>query len=170
MPPFIQMRTRLLGDLLAFTGNLKCRGERSLDIYFSLEPCISSAMDLCWRLQRSSPPTREMQQASETNLADRKDFHKCPEECNLLDMGYQGYEFMWCNNREHPDTITSRARLDRACSSSRWASLFPLATVSHLLVKSSDHLAQHEEERNSDLRLTGHVLLVRAGYIAILAG
>ncbi|KAL0378315.1 UNVERIFIED_CONTAM: hypothetical protein Sradi_3137000 [Sesamum radiatum] len=68
-----------------------------------------------------------------------EDFRACLRDCGLIDLGFQGTIFTWSNHREFPNTV--RARLDRAVSDSRWAHLFPTATVSHEEVGCSDHAA-----------------------------
>ncbi|KAL0433047.1 UNVERIFIED_CONTAM: hypothetical protein Slati_2639000 [Sesamum latifolium] len=68
-----------------------------------------------------------------------EEFRACLRDCRLLDLGFEGNIFTWSNHREFPNTI--RARLDRAVSDSRWAHLFPTATVSHEEVDCSDHAA-----------------------------
>ncbi|KAL0433212.1 UNVERIFIED_CONTAM: hypothetical protein Slati_2655500 [Sesamum latifolium] len=65
------------------------------------------------------------------------DFCRCLEDCGFKDMGCIGDIFTWCNAREAPYTV--RERLDRACCSSKWASLFPNAQVFHETMSSSDH-------------------------------
>ncbi|KAL0402013.1 UNVERIFIED_CONTAM: hypothetical protein Slati_4231200 [Sesamum latifolium] len=58
-------------------------------------------------------------------------------ECDLHDIGFEGNIFTWSNHREAPHTV--RVHLDPACSSPRWASLFPCAK------DSMNELASREE-------------------------
>jgi exonuclease III len=57
--------------------------------------------------------------------------------CNLIDLGYQGNPFTWSNNQEGNFHI--KERLDRFCASSHWISKFPRCTNYHLLNYMSDH-------------------------------
>ncbi|KAL0373137.1 UNVERIFIED_CONTAM: hypothetical protein Scaly_0995300 [Sesamum calycinum] len=60
-----------------------------------------------------------------------------------MDLGFQGTIFTWCNRREAPHTV--RARLDRACSTAAWATLFPSTRVRHESVSSSDHTELNDQ-------------------------
>ncbi|KAL0445552.1 UNVERIFIED_CONTAM: hypothetical protein Slati_1683100 [Sesamum latifolium] len=59
-------------------------------------------------------------------------FRGCLEECQLVDMGFEGDKFTWSNHREHPHTV--RARLDRACCTTNWMSLFLHAQVKSVAI------------------------------------
>ncbi|KAL9170488.1 hypothetical protein ABFS82_04G147800 [Erythranthe guttata] len=50
-------------------------------------------------------------------------FRSTLDECGLSDLGFEGEQFTWCNNREAPHTI--RSRLDRVCCSTDWVARFP---------------------------------------------
>ncbi|KAL0320306.1 UNVERIFIED_CONTAM: putative mitochondrial protein [Sesamum radiatum] len=63
-----------------------------------------------------------------------KDFRDCLDDCGLQDIGFEGAMFTWCNHREEPN-------LDRVCSDTKWANLFPRAKVSHVAASCSDHSA-----------------------------
>ncbi|KAL0319561.1 UNVERIFIED_CONTAM: hypothetical protein Sradi_5217600 [Sesamum radiatum] len=67
------------------------------------------------------------------------DFCSYLEQCNLADIGYEGPRFTWCNQREAPYKV--KARLDRACASSKWATCFLEARVIHIQSSQSDHSA-----------------------------
>ncbi|KAL0404441.1 UNVERIFIED_CONTAM: hypothetical protein Sradi_2084900 [Sesamum radiatum] len=60
-------------------------------------------------------------------------FCECLSDCNLHDLGCHGSLFTWCNCRESPRTV--RERLDRACSNTAWAALFPATQVSHCFIE-----------------------------------
>ncbi|KAL7139391.1 hypothetical protein ABFS83_09G047600 [Erythranthe nasuta] len=60
------------------------------------------------------------------------------DNCQLSDIGFEGYPYTWSNRREDPHTI--RSRLDRVCANEEWNNIFPLASVQHLHCSGSDHL------------------------------
>ena len=72
------------------------------------------------------------------NVAQMSSFREALLDCDLLDLGFSGPACTWSNNREH--TALVRARLDRAVASVGWMSLFPMVSVSHLVVACSDHM------------------------------
>uniref|UniRef100_A0A2N9J2G5 Zinc knuckle CX2CX4HX4C domain-containing protein n=1 Tax=Fagus sylvatica TaxID=28930 RepID=A0A2N9J2G5_FAGSY len=75
---------------------------------------------------RNRRPDRQMQ-----------GFRDAMDECDLIDLGYRGSPFTWCNNRDPP--ATTWVRLDRGLATLSWVQKFPAASVEHLDVINSDH-------------------------------
>jgi hypothetical protein len=72
------------------------------------------------------------------NANQMSSFREALADCSLLDMGFRGPLFTWSNNRENEALV--RARLDRGVATAeRGCSCFQ-ATISHLVVASSDHM------------------------------
>lgn len=65
------------------------------------------------------------------------DFNDAVSTANLIDAGFQGSKYTWCNNQVGAACI--RARLDRCFVSSNWAASFPYTVVQHLTRTLSDH-------------------------------
>ncbi|KAL0320136.1 UNVERIFIED_CONTAM: hypothetical protein Sradi_5275100 [Sesamum radiatum] len=65
------------------------------------------------------------------------EFRSCLSDCQLADLGFSGQSFTWCNQREYPYTV--RVRLDRACATLGWQSMFPTAQVVTKRARGSDH-------------------------------
>ncbi|KAL0411735.1 UNVERIFIED_CONTAM: hypothetical protein Slati_3763200 [Sesamum latifolium] len=65
------------------------------------------------------------------------DFRNALSGSDLVDLGFQGSKYTWCNRRQHLDTVW--ARLDRVCGNSNWVSEFSNTKVVHKAVLYSDH-------------------------------
>ncbi|XP_009788948.1 uncharacterized protein [Nicotiana sylvestris] len=65
------------------------------------------------------------------------EFQTCISNCGLIDMGYNGSNYTWCNNRRSGKKIWKR--LDRIFVNDLWDQLFQRTSVSHLARTSSDH-------------------------------
>ncbi|KAF5453767.1 hypothetical protein F2P56_023488 [Juglans regia] len=66
-----------------------------------------------------------------------EDFRIAVMDCGLVDMGYIGSKFTWCNKREGYEV--TKYRLDRALVNEAWLNLFVLNQVFVLPVQCSDH-------------------------------
>ncbi|KAK3198468.1 hypothetical protein Dsin_021883 [Dipteronia sinensis] len=65
------------------------------------------------------------------------EFREAVEDCHLVDMGFTGPKFTWCNKREGAEIILER--LDRGFCNSEWRDLFPDFVINHLDFWGSDH-------------------------------
>ncbi|KAL2903988.1 hypothetical protein RDABS01_002698 [Bienertia sinuspersici] len=63
---------------------------------------------------------------------------KVMEECDLVDLGYMGYEYTWSSGRSGTDNV--QERLDRFLANKLWRGTFPSSLVNHLPKRKSDHL------------------------------
>ena len=66
-------------------------------------------------------------------------FRNAINYCNFRDLGYNGFEFTWCNMREGSDRIYML--LDRALATDEWRSHFQNSRVHHLIDSTSNHCA-----------------------------
>ncbi|KAL5741976.1 hypothetical protein ACOSP7_028708 [Xanthoceras sorbifolium] len=66
-------------------------------------------------------------------------FREAVDSCNLLDMGFSGNKFTWCNRQFGGNVIWER--LDRCFCNIGWRTLFPGAVVVHRDFSGSDHRA-----------------------------
>ncbi|XP_038981158.1 uncharacterized protein LOC120110407 [Phoenix dactylifera] len=69
--------------------------------------------------------------------ADRREFRDFVSRTGLVDLGFSGPHFTWCNNQLGSARVWER--LDRAFASPDWILRFPTCRVSHLPRIASDH-------------------------------
>lgn len=66
-----------------------------------------------------------------------KEFQDFLTSSGLIDLGFSGSRFTWCNNQQGQTRVWER--LDRACATAGWIQTFPDHHVSHLPRIASDH-------------------------------
>lgn len=64
-------------------------------------------------------------------------FRNALDACDLLDLGFGGSSFTWCNGRFGEQRTL--VRLEKMVANSNWKSLFPGARVPHRSTSTSDH-------------------------------
>jgi exonuclease III len=64
-------------------------------------------------------------------------FRNFIDQNGLIDLGFAGNPYTWCNNRRGPAII--KERLDRSLASPSWINLHPEFSILHLPACSSDH-------------------------------
>lgn len=69
--------------------------------------------------------------------AEISEFRSFISSAGLLDLGFFGPQFTWCNNRQGLARVWER--LDRALATPQWTQMFPSATVTYLPWNASDH-------------------------------
>ncbi|KAL2926353.1 hypothetical protein RDABS01_011626 [Bienertia sinuspersici] len=65
-------------------------------------------------------------------------FRDAIESCHMMDLGFNGHEFTWTNNRAGDHNV--QERLDRFLANQLWKDLFLGSFVTHLSRRRSDHL------------------------------
>ncbi|XP_049368158.1 uncharacterized protein LOC125833012 [Solanum verrucosum] len=81
--------------------------------------------------------TQEKQGGREYNMNKSFEFISVIEPCGLIDIGYNGQPFTWCNQRAEEARIWKR--LDRAMVNDKWLESMPQTTITHLPSVGSDH-------------------------------
>ncbi|KAK4733755.1 hypothetical protein R3W88_008016 [Solanum pinnatisectum] len=71
------------------------------------------------------------------NMNKSLEFISVIEACGLIDLGYTGLPFTWCNQRAAQARVWKR--LDRAMVNDKWLEVMPLTTIEHLSFVGSDH-------------------------------
>ena len=64
-------------------------------------------------------------------------FKECLSDCDLIDLGFVGQRFAWCNGRIGEQRTL--VRLDRIVANKDWLNLFPEAKDFHRTMAASDH-------------------------------
>lgn len=71
------------------------------------------------------------------NVARMSTFCWLVKDCGLVDLGFSGLAYTWCN--KHFNTNPTFERLDRSLGNAEWCAAFPSTTVFHLPMMISDH-------------------------------
>ncbi|XP_015170882.1 uncharacterized protein [Solanum tuberosum] len=71
------------------------------------------------------------------NMNKSLEFISVIEACGLVDLGYSGQHFTWCNQRAEQARVWKR--LDRAMVNDKWLEIMPQTNISHLPYVGSDH-------------------------------
>jgi hypothetical protein len=75
--------------------------------------------------------------ANSVNFHLTKLFNDPINDCDLIDLGYQGDKYTWVNNQIDNDHI--KEIIDRFCANTNWINSFPRFNNKHLLRYTSDH-------------------------------
>ena len=91
------------------------------------------------------------------------EFTRVVDDCSLMDLGYRGPKFTWCNRRFEGNLVY--ARLDRGLHNQEWIQMFPQSKLSHVPFGFSDHMAllvklHTENTRCLGLKHFGCVILI----------
>ena len=57
------------------------------------------------------------------------EFWRAIDDCSLMDLGFKGPRFTWCNNRFQGNLVYER--LDRGLCNQEWLNLFPHSKLFH---------------------------------------
>ncbi|KAH0665370.1 hypothetical protein KY285_026576 [Solanum tuberosum] len=71
------------------------------------------------------------------NMNKSFEFIATIEACGLMDLGYTGQTYTWCNHRNEEARVWKR--LDRAMVNDNWLQGIPQTTITHLHSVGSDH-------------------------------
>ncbi|XP_023886945.1 uncharacterized protein LOC111999058 [Quercus suber] len=73
----------------------------------------------------------------ERDARQMEEFRECLSRCGLVDLGFVGQRYTWCNGRAGEQR--TKLRLDRMVASENWLKSFPNASVHHVSMSISDH-------------------------------
>ncbi|KAK6803201.1 hypothetical protein RDI58_000985 [Solanum bulbocastanum] len=80
---------------------------------------------------------KEKQEGLPNNMNESFEFINVIEACGLMDLGYSGQHFTWCNQRSKEHRVWKR--LDRDMVNDQWLEDIPQSTINHLPSVGSDH-------------------------------
>ena len=81
--------------------------------------------------------TKEKKGGRDYNISKSLEFISVIEACGLVDMGYSGQNYTWCNHRKNGDRVWKR--LDRGMVNDNWLEKMPQSSITHLPAVGSDH-------------------------------
>nr|XP_010313000.1 uncharacterized protein LOC104644619 [Solanum lycopersicum] len=81
--------------------------------------------------------TSEKLGGKDYNINKSLEFISIIEACGLVDMGYYGQDYTWCNHRRDGARIWKR--LDRGMTNDKWIETMPHSSITHLPSVGSDH-------------------------------
>ncbi|XP_059295600.1 uncharacterized protein LOC132048938 [Lycium ferocissimum] len=87
------------------------------------------------------------------NMNKSMDFLECLTDCGLIEAGFSGSQYTWCNNWGPPRTIWKR--LDRLLYHEEWLDMFNSTKVEHLSKTGLDHtplLVTIEKEKSKPMK------------------
>ena len=73
----------------------------------------------------------------ERDANQMRSFRECLNVCGLIDLGFVGQRFTWCNERRGEQKTF--IRLDRMVANEEWMDQFPETRVHHISMSASDH-------------------------------
>ncbi|KAK4731480.1 hypothetical protein R3W88_024468 [Solanum pinnatisectum] len=84
------------------------------------------------------------------NMNKSLEFISMIEACGLIDLGYTGLPYTWCNQRNAQARVWKR--LDRSMVNDKWLETMPQTTIEHLSSVGSDHKSSSIEmvRKNED--------------------
>ena len=68
------------------------------------------------------------------------DFRECLSKCGLVDLGFVGQSYTWCNGRSGEQRML--VILDRVVANEGWRCMFSEASAHHLAMSASDLVAE----------------------------
>lgn len=68
-----------------------------------------------------------------------RNFRNVVNGCGFVDLGWQGYKYIWVNNHDNPSSYVEE-QLDRCFAKQNWLHLFSMAQV-HVFQQGSDHVS-----------------------------
>ena len=83
--------------------------------------------------------TTEKARGLDRSQQQMKGFREAINICNFQDMGYEGPDFTWCNQRHGRGRI--QLRLDRVLATMDWIEHYQNSRVFHIVESTSDHYA-----------------------------
>lgn len=128
-----------LQDFMATLNNAKKKKKNSQSLFQSLSR-LSIAPWLCGGDFNEILKTDEKRGGIPKNINFLCDFKDALQDCDVCDLGCQGYPFTWSNKRYGDGDVLIEERIDWFLCTRDWNDIFTGAVVSNIQAFESDHL------------------------------
>lgn len=120
-------------------GTLTLTKGKSLGTYSTSSMLNTNSHRFVWGISTKFLKASKKWGGLERPQQQMEGFRHVVHACSFQDMGFEGLEFRWSNQRSKGERI--RLRLDRVLATTKWKEKYQYAKVLHVVDSTSDHCA-----------------------------